>query len=96
MKYDIGDMARFKAMFTAGQVAGDPTGIKIKIKSPSGTTTEYEYGTDAEVVKDEDGYYHCDFTFTEAGTWWYRWEGTGAVIAAEEASMQVVESEFYD
>jgi len=84
--YDIGDLVRCTATFTdsAGD-AIDPTAIVFRIKLPDDTTTVYTYGTDAELVKSATGVYYVDYTTVAAGTLDYRFEGTGAAVAAAES-----------
>lgn len=87
---DIGDTASVRATFTnlAGAVA-DPTIITFRAKSPAGVTTSYVYATDAEVVKESTGVYRLDLPCLLAGTYWVRWEGTGAVTASGEMAVNV-------
>ena len=93
--YDKGDKVRFSASFTdlIGNPA-DPTTVTVKIKDPAGRSTTYVYLVDAEVVKDATGEYHIDIIITQTGIWYQRWEGTGAIMAAEEDSITVRTSEF--
>lgn len=88
--FDVGDLVRADVTFTnsAGNVA-DPTTVSVIYTSPSGTTTTKTYITDSEVVKDSTGKYHIDITIDEAGMWYYRWEGTGTLVAAVESFIAV-------
>ena len=93
--YKKGRLVRFSAAFTnAAGTATDPTAVTFKIRSPAGTTTTYVYGTDAELVRDSAGNFHVDFAMTAAGDWAHRWEGTGAVVTAEESQVVVEPSAF--
>jgi hypothetical protein len=93
--YDIGDLVRLSASFTDSDlVSRDPTAVTVRVKTPSGVATAYVYGIDASVVKDSTGHYHIDVSVTETGIYRWRWEGTGAIQAAEEASITVRSSEF--
>lgn len=89
-KYHAGDAVRCTVTFRdlAGVVA-DPTAVVAKYRNGSGAVTTKTYGVDAEVVKSSTGVYYIDITPDAAGTWHYRFSGTGAVIAAEEASFSV-------
>lgn len=91
--YDIGDSVRTTATFKVGGVLTDPTTITLKYKNPAGTTVTKTYAL-SDVVKDSTGVYHFDFTTDTAGTWFYRWEGTGAAKGAAEVQIQVRASEF--
>ena len=94
-RYILGNSIRMSAAFTNGGAATDPTGITFKIRSPmNGTITSYTYGTDAALVKDSTGNYHVDHTPTAAGSHYYRFAGTGAVIAADEGEFEIRRSFF--
>ena len=68
--------------------------VAFKIKSLSGETISYEYGQDAELVKDDVGKYHVDISITASGKWYYRFFSTGIGHAAGETSFQVRKSAF--
>ena len=95
MAYDVGDKIRITATFTnlAG-TATDPTAVTFKIKLPSGTTTTYIYGTDAELVKSATGIYYVDWTFSLADSHRYMFSGTGTVTASDEGTLLVRRSFF--
>jgi len=76
-------------------VATDPTAVLFKTQDPSGNETTYTFGVDANVVKSAVGNYYADWTLDEEGRWFYRWEGTGVVVAAAEHALEVRDSEFY-
>ena len=92
--YDIGDNVTMAAAFTSNSVATDPTGVTFKIKLPSGAVTTYVYSTDVQLIKDSTGNYHVCWTITMKGTNHFRFAGTGALIAAEEDSFYVNETNF--
>lgn len=75
----------------------DPTTVTFKLYSPSGTTTTYVYGTDAELVRLNTGDYYADVVPDESGRWFYRWSSTGTGTAiAREGSFIVEASVFFD
>lgn len=87
--YQIGQLVRLSASFTdENEAAVDPTTVTVTIVDPSGTSTPYVYGTDAEVVKDSVGNYHVDYEVDENGLWTHRWVSTGT-IAAMKAYFEV-------
>lgn len=94
--YLVGNAARvstrFRSVSTGADV--DPTTVTARIKNPNNVETAYVYGVDNEVVRDAAGYYHIDVPLTLAGTWRYRWEGTGANMAASEGALTVTASTF--
>lgn len=91
--YDVGDKVRISCAFTSGGVAIDPTTIVCKVKEPDLTLTTATYAL-AQIVKDSAGVYHYDFTIDQAGSHWYRFEGTGTVVAAAEDEFLVRKSGF--
>jgi len=95
--YDIGDIARLKVIFaTPDGNAVDPSVIKFRVKNPNREITFYEYGVDAEILKDSTGTYHLDLFLDRPGTWYYRMEGLESNRGAGEKSLTVRESQFYN
>lgn len=93
MSYQIGDVPRVRADFTNLEgVPTDPTTVTLQIRSPSGAVTTPAAVNDASVV----GGFYYDLPLSEAGTWTYRFVGTGAVAAADEATLYVERSSFID
>lgn len=83
--FDKGDLVKFTANFsTDADVAADPTGVVFKFKRPDKTVTVWTYGVDAQITRDTVGAYHAEVAIDQPGDWTYRWEGTGALQAAEE------------
>lgn len=92
--YDIGDRVRMTAtVVTSGGVAADPTEVTFKVQDPSGNEATYLYSMGL-VTRTSAGVYYLEVTVDEAGTWYYRANGTGAVIAADEEYFYVRESQF--
>lgn len=96
--YDVGDgihtTVTFKTTVAGVRTLTDPSTVTFKTRSPAGAVTTLTYGVDAALVKDAVGSYHCDFNATAAGTWYYRWAGTGLAAGASEVQLQVKPSEF--
>jgi len=86
-RYHDGALVRLTASFT--NIQGDyqdPTTITVRVKNPStGAVVTYTYAG-GQVVKDDVGIYHRDVDTTDypEGTWFYKWIGTGAVVAADQ------------
>ena len=91
--YNKGQRVRFTATFTLSSVNTDPTAIVLKIQDPSGNEATYTYAL-GQVTKVSTGNYRYDLDIDETGYWYYRWEGTGAVIATSEAHLLVRATEF--
>lgn len=90
--YDVGDTARLSAKFQVGGADADPTVVTCTIKVPTGVSTTYTYGADAELAKDSVGDYHVDWPCAVSGLHWYEFRGTNAVASAGEGKFFVRES----
>ena len=91
--YEKNDKVRLTANFTVNGVLTDPTTVTLKVKNLSGTISTYTYAL-AQVTKSAVGIYFKDISLDKIGEWFYRWEGTGAVEAANETYLDVKDSEF--
>lgn len=84
-----GDMVRVSTLpgFTndAGALA-DPTTVTLRWRVAGGTETAWVFGVDSQVVRDSIGLYHADIPVVAVGLHYFRWEGTGTVVAAEEGT----------
>lgn len=83
-QFDKGDRVRMAVKFTQSSVETDPTEVTFRYLPPASTLvlTEVYNGGAGNVVRDSSGNYHFDLTFDSTDVWTYRWEGTGAVVAA--------------
>lgn len=88
--YNVGDELHLEVTFAdLENTPTDPTTVLFAVKTPTGTTTEYIYGTDEEVSNPETGVYALDVMVTEAGEWGWKCTGTGAVNAADQGIVRV-------
>lgn len=87
--YDKGELVRLSAAFVnpAGEPT-DPTTITLEVKPPSGIVAV------VTPVREGTGAYYYDLDIVATGTWYYHWEGTGAVQTAGEASLRVRATQF--
>lgn len=76
--FDIGDRVRLKASFSDEGAAVDPTSVTCTVRAPDGALTS------PGVSKDDVGRYSAEVAPDSAGAWLFRFEGTGAYVAAEE------------
>lgn len=83
--------ARFTVFGTETDV--DPDDVFFSVKTPAPVLTTYEYGVDAEVVKDSVGHYHIDLNANEVGVWYVRPFSEGNGQAADEESFTVADAE---
>lgn len=91
---DIGDLVELSAAFTNGAtppVAADPTAVTLTVKDPTGATVAGTTPTHGAT-----GAYTYNLAITASGVWRYRFVGTGAVVAAEEAKVFARQSSFGD
>lgn len=88
---DIGDLVALAAAFVnaAGSPA-DPTTVTLAIRDPTGALVDPA----PTPTHGATGAYTYDLAITRAGVWRYRFAGTGAVVAAEEAKVFARSSSF--
>jgi len=84
--YNPGDRVRYSAEFRVGGVLTDPTDVVFKWRAGTGSIQTEDYNP-GNIVRDGAGLFHVDLTLTDVGAIRYRWEGTGAAVAAEEGSL---------
>ena len=89
---DIVRVATTPGFTDAAGTLTDPTTVRLRWRVAGGAATTWVFGTDAHVVKDSVGLYHADISVVAPGLHYFRWEGTGAVTAAEESTFNVVTS----
>lgn len=73
-------------------VLADPSALRLKVRDPSGTITNYVFGNAAEIVKLAPGEYRADLVMTAAGKWTYRWEADAPNAGAAEGLIVVKKS----
>lgn len=64
--------------------AADPTGLKLKVRTPDGTISTLVWQTDAALVREATGKFYVDWPIEQAGLHRYRWESTGNAQSAAE------------
>jgi hypothetical protein len=91
--YAKDSLVRISSEFTVSGTDTDPTTVKCFYKDPSGVITTLTYGVDNTLIKDSTGKYHVDIFAQAVGTWWYRFEATGSMIAANEDEFVILQSQ---
>lgn len=94
--YLIGNAARVMIRFRSAPngTSVDPAGVQLLVRDPANAVTTYTYGVDVGLVKDSVGNYRLDINLNLAGSWHYRWIGTGTNQAAAEGSLICTASTF--
>lgn len=89
----IGEVAKISVTIVgADALAADPSALRLKVKSPTGTLTAYVFGVATELVKDSVGKFHANILMSEAGVWAYRWEADAPNAGANEGRITVKKS----
>lgn len=70
----------------------DPTVTTLKVKGPSGTTSTLTTATG--LTRESAGMFYHDLSLSSAGTYYYKWQGTGACETAGEGKFTVRPSQF--
>ncbi len=72
----------------------DPANLSFRVSVNGGAETVYEYGTDAEVEREEEGIYELILLADQPGKWRWRAEITGTISLAVEGAYEVARSVF--
>ena len=91
--YELGNVVILSAQFVASRptVPVDPSSVNCRVLDPTGAEKHY---TAAQLTRTGAGAYYVPVLPTIVGTWSYRWEGTGAVVAAHDNTFMVSPSSF--
>jgi len=93
--YNKGDVVRIKGSFLdVDDNPIDPDVVRVQVKTPSGTVTEYTYGVGSFVTKESVGVYYADVNANASGVWRYRYYSTGNGQAANETRFVIEVSAF--
>lgn len=87
-QYDVGDVVVLDCVFTVEDAETDPATVTLKVKPPTGSVETYTYAA-SEITRVAEGRFRRNVSATAAGTWHYRWIGTGDAAGAEEGSFWV-------
>lgn len=86
------ELAKISNTFSVDSVATDPTTISLTITTPSQTSTTYTYAA-SQITRSGTGAYYKNVTCNEAGTWTYKWVGTGAAEDTVAGTWEVLPTE---
>jgi hypothetical protein len=87
--YDAQDRVRLTGTFRDldGDLI-DPTDVEVHLRDPDGTVSH------PSATSSTPGVWTADVDVVKPGVWTYRFEGTGAVVAAEETMFAVDPTSF--
>jgi uncharacterized protein YfaS (alpha-2-macroglobulin family) len=85
--YVVGQVITLTLVVTVGGTPTNPTALTAKVEKPDGTVLSED-----DLVPDADGNFHYDFAADLPGSYWCRFEGTGAAAGAAETMIYVSES----
>lgn len=85
--YVAGDIVVIGGTFSVSGVNTDPTTITLFIKgvNPNTYVSSFVYGSSA-ITRLGAGQYQLQFQIPNSGGFYYRWVGTGTVVAAGEGA----------
>lgn len=85
--YDVGDVAVLTSTWRVSGTLTTPTTRVLTVVSPAGVTST------PSITVASTGVLTAEVSITEAGTWRYRWVGTGSAAGAEEGRIFVREQQ---
>ena len=85
--YDVGDVAVLTSTWRVSGTLTTPTTRVLTVVSPAGVSST------PSITVSSTGVLTAEVSITEAGTWRYRWVGTGAAAGAEEGRLFVREQQ---
>lgn len=89
-EYDIGAGVVMEANFTKDGEARNPTVVTLTVKPPDKDAAEI----DVDVTNPSTGKFKGEIEVTDHGDYYYRFQGTGSVVAAKEGRFRVKKSKF--
>lgn len=82
-RYLIGSFVRMSAEFKHLNTLEDPSGVALTVKAPYGSLRIIQ------PVRDDVGAYYGDIEPGQPGTWRFRFQTTGAVVAAADGAFMI-------
>ncbi len=90
--YDIGDRLTLKVLFKNDVgILADPTTVTCRVRKPNRQVVTF---TGAQLQHPGPGDFRASIDIDQPGRWTYRFEGTGALVAADETIFDVTPSVF--
>lgn len=82
----VGDVVTLDNEFAVDGVLTNPTTTTLTVTKPDGTAAVY---TGGQLTNPSAGVFSKDVTTDQAGTWAYKWVGTGAAADVEDGTFDV-------
>lgn len=84
----VGNTYRLRGTFrTVLRILANPTTVTLRIEDPDGNVEVVASGS---ITNESTGVYYYDFAPDQAGRWYYRFIGAGAVIATNPETFLAV------
>lgn len=91
--HDVGDRRKLSCEIRDEDGAlADPDYLTFAVREPDGAVTVYRYLTDAELVRESTGRFYVYWDCALAGVHHYRFEATGAIMAAAQDTFHATAS----
>lgn len=87
-EYDLNDTWSPTVTFSVSGTPTDPTTVMLTVIPPDKAPLTYTYAA-AQITKSSTGVFTKNITLSQRGTWYCRYEGTGACQAAAEGTVTV-------
>lgn len=89
--YYPGDRVYIPATFTDADTdsPADPDTVTFTLKNPNGSLSTFVFGTASEVTKVSTGTYLCGAIVNQAGVYFVKVSGTGAIAKSVEIQFRV-------
>ncbi len=98
MAREVNELVELEQTFRHPET-GEPTNVDtltLELRSPSGEDVTHTLGQGDTLERVEQGTYRASWRPTEAGTWHYRWRGTGLVDGTRAGEVFVEATAFDD
>lgn len=98
-RWFVGKKPTFTASFYAEATGAltNPSTVKFVTRNPAGTETTYVFGVATEVTNPSTGIFKFampQLAASHVGQWSIRVNGTGTVVTSDEATFEVLDTEF--
>lgn len=89
--YPLGSELNFVTTFTdaINHQPANPTNVRLRLLTPSAEEVDLTTPSNPSI-----GVFQTTYIPSQSGIWSWRWEGTGAVTAAEEGTFEIRASAF--